>query len=119
MTKYRTIFAVSLCTAIWILPALAETQTVAGEVISLNCYVQNKRNVGKVGHLCAVADVKWDGNPPALLTADGKVYMLTGAVVAGNNAKIVPYLGQQVTVSGEVSEHLGLSILTANDLTAK
>ncbi len=101
------------------LPALAAPQTLTGEVISLNCYSQNKRNVGKVGYLCALGDVKWEGNPPALLTADGKVYQIAGPVVSDNNARVAPLLGHQVTITGEVSEYLGLSIIKTGEITPK
>lgn len=94
----------------------AETQTLTGEVISVWCYVQNKQNVGRAGSLCALADVKWEGNPPGILTADGKVYQLAGPIVADNNAKVVPQLGHTVSVTGTVVEKNGIRVLSTSEL---
>ena len=119
MKNYLVLAAAAVVLSASALPALAAPQTLTGEVISLNCYSQNKRNVGKVGHLCALGDVKWEGNPPALLTADGKVYQIAGPIVLDNNAHVAPFLGRQVTITGEVSEYLGLSIIKTSEITPK
>jgi hypothetical protein len=98
-------------------PAYAP-QTLTGQVISLSCYFQDKTKVGQAGLLCALATVKYEGNPPGLLTAEGKVYQLAGGLVANNNAKVVPLLGHTVTVNGEVSEARGhMMMLTADAAT--
>lgn len=95
----------------------AKTETVTGEVISLSCYFQNPANVGAAGAVCARATVKYEGNPVGLLTSDKKVYQLAGGVVAGNNAKLVPFLGKNVTVTGDVTEARDhVMVLTANDV---
>ncbi|PYR22148.1 MAG: hypothetical protein DMF94_05615, partial [Acidobacteria bacterium] len=54
------IVAVALSVAAWAAPAFAKTETVTGEVISLSCYFQNKKNVGQAGMICAIATVKWE-----------------------------------------------------------
>jgi Protein of unknown function (DUF5818) len=84
-------------------------------VISLSCYFQNKKNVGAAGMICTIATIKYEGNPPGLLTADGKVYQLTGGLVARNNARVVPLLGHTVTITGDVSEKNGTTMLAADD----
>jgi hypothetical protein len=93
-------------------------QTLTGQVISLSCYFQDKTKVGEAGLLCALATVKYEGNPPGLLTSDGKVFQLAGGLVANNNAKVVPLLGHTVTISGDVAVARGhMMMLTAD--TAK
>jgi hypothetical protein len=104
MRKVIAALVVGVCVGASTVPAFAKTETVTGEVISLSCYFQNKANVGKAGMVCALATVKYEGNPVGLLTADGKVYQLAGGIVANNNARAVPYLGHTVTVTGDVSE---------------
>ena len=95
----------------------AKTETVTGQVISLSCYYQNHANVGQAGMVCAWATVKYEGNPVGLLTADGKVYQLAGDLVANNNAKMVPFLGRTVTITGDVTEARGhVFMLTASDV---
>jgi hypothetical protein len=101
MRKFIAVLIVGLCVGA---SAFAKTDTVTGEVISLSCYFQNKANVGNAGMVCALATVKYEGNPVGLLTADGTVYQLAGGLVANNNAKMVPYLSHTVTITGDVSE---------------
>ena len=96
--------------------AIAETVAVTGEVVSVSCYLQNKSNVGKTGYVCAIGDVKWEGNPPGLLTKNGKLYQLTGPLVANNNAKVGPHIGHIVTITGDVTTHDGMMMLSASDL---
>ena len=115
MRKSVAFLIVALCVAAWGAPAFAKTETVTGEVISLSCYFQNKKNVGQAGMICAIATVKWEGNPAGLLTADGKVYQLAGGLVANNNARIVPHLGHTVTVTGDVYEKNGMMMISADD----
>jgi hypothetical protein len=114
MRTHRTAWIVA-CGIIATVPAFAETATVTGEIVSVSCYLQSK-NVGKAGFVCAIGDVKWEGNPPGLLTADGKLYELTGPLVANNNAKVVPHIGHKVTISGEVTTHDGMMLLSATEL---
>ena len=104
MRKLIAVLVVVLCVGVWLATALAKTETVTGEVISLSCYFQNKANVGRAGMVCANATLKYEGNPAGLLTADGKVYQLAGGLVANNNAKVVPLIGHTVTVTGDVTE---------------
>jgi hypothetical protein len=115
MRKSVALLIVALCFAAPAAPAFAKTETVTGEVISLSCYFQNKKNVGQAGMICAIATVKWEGNPAGLLTADGKVYQLTGGLVARNNARVVPLLGHTVTVTGDVYEKNGMMMIAADD----
>ena len=98
----------------------ARTETVTGQVIDLYCYSRNNKDVGmdhRDGRECAWACIKWEGQPVGLLTADGKVYQLTGALVAGNNDKVAPHLTHTVTVTGDVTERDGMMMLASNAIT--
>jgi hypothetical protein len=98
-------------------PAFAP-QTLTGQVISLSCYFQDKTKIGEAGLLCALATVKYEGNPAGLLTSDGKVYQIAGGLVADNNAKVVPLLGHTVRINGDVSEARGhMMMITADSAT--
>ena len=98
--------------------AAAGTETVTGELISVWCYIQSAKNVGEAGYVCALADLKWEGNPPGVLTSAGKVYQLAGPALGENNASAVPLIGRTVSVTGEVVEKDGVRILTAHELKA-
>ena len=115
MRKFLVVLVVALCIEASAMALLAAPMTVTGEVISLSCYFNNKKNVGKAGLLCANATIKYEGNPAGLLTTDGKVYQLAGGLVANNNAKVVPLLSHTVTVTGEVTEKAGMPVITADD----
>ena len=108
--------------------ARGTTETITGKVIDLFCYdpktgansgMDHKAigAAGQEGRECAMACAKWEGQPVGLLTDDGKVYQLTGGIVAGNNAKIAPHITHTVRITGEVEEKHGILTLTADDLT--
>ena len=108
--------------AAWIVPASATQATVTGQVVDLVCYARNKANTGldhDDGRACAMACVKWEGNPVGIVTADGKVYQLTGDITANNNTKVAPLLAKTVTVTGDVSEKDGMTMLSANATDVK
>ena len=107
--------------------ARAKTETVTGKVVDLFCYdPASGANSGmdhkaagaadQDGLECAWACARWEGQPVGLLTADGKLYQLAGGVVADNNAKIAPHVTHTVTITGDVVEQHGISVLTAADL---
>jgi hypothetical protein len=117
MRKLIAVLMVGLSIGAWGAQAWAESQTVTGEVVSLSCYFNNKKNIGKAGLLCALATVKYEGNPVGIVAEDGTVYQFAGGLVANNNAKAVPLLSHTVTVTGDVSEKAGMKMLTADDAT--
>ncbi len=72
-----------------------KTETVTGKVIDLVCHGRNPANTEldhDAGRVCAIACIKWEGNPAGILaTSDGKLYQLTGGVLGKNNTKIADY----------------------------
>lgn len=120
MLKIVTLLASGLCVAACGTSALVTTQTVTGQVVDLVCYARNNANTGldhEDARVCAIACVKWEGNPVGIVATDGKVYQFAGGLVANNNAKIAPHLAHTVTVTGEVTEKDGMMMLAANDVT--
>src|SRR5262245_41828110 len=104
-----------LCVVAWSASACSKQgETVTGKVIDLVCYARDNANT-ELDHgedrVCAIACVKWEGNPVGLVTADGKVYQFTGGLVAENNTKIAPHLAHTVTVTGRVFEKDGMTML--------
>ncbi len=115
MRKILVVLAILACAGIAMTNAFGTTETVTGEVISLSCYFQNHNNVGQAGLLCALATIKYEANPVGLLATDGKVYQLAGAIVAGDNAKVVPLLGHTVSITGDVAETRGHMLMLKAD----
>jgi len=108
MRKSATVLVGAACFIGAAAPLLAATETITGEVISLSCYMNDKTKIGRKGYTCALATVKWEGNPAGLLTADGKVYQIAGSLTANNNEKLWPILGHTVTITGETSQTPGM-----------
>jgi len=97
------------------------TRTVTGQVVCLVCYSRNKANAGAdhdSGRMCAHACIKWEGNPAGVVTTDGKVYQLAGGVVANNNARVLPHIAHTVSVTGDVYEKDGMTMIRADDMKA-
>ncbi|HEY7292307.1 MAG TPA: hypothetical protein VH583_20890 [Vicinamibacterales bacterium] len=87
-------------------PAFAKTETVKGEVVDQTCYLKDKKNVGAAHKECAETCAK-KGQPLAILTSDGKLYQITGALAADNNAKLVAHVSHVVEITGDVTEKDG------------
>jgi hypothetical protein len=97
----------------------AGTRTVTGQVVCLVCYARNKANTGAdhdSGRMCAHACIKWEGNPAGVVATDGKVYQLAGSIVANNNAGVLPHVAHAVSVTGEVYEKDGMTMIRADEL---
>src|SRR5919197_4568377 len=102
------LFVVSLAA-----PAFATTETIKGELVDQACYMKDKKNVGASHKECADTCAK-KGQPVALLTADGKVYQVTGALAAEKNAKLVPHMSHTVEITGDVTEKDGKWMIAAD-----
>lgn len=100
-------------------PAFAKTETVTGQLVDLSCYAHNKELTGNahkgMGELCA-QDCAKKGKQVALLTADGKVYEVTGGLAANNNTKLVPHMAHTVSITGDVTSASDKMTISAADL---
>jgi hypothetical protein len=103
----------------WAQPAGAQAETVTGRVVCLVCYTRNKANTGHDhddGRMCARACIRWEGNPAALVTSEGKVYQFSGGVIANNNEKISQYLAETVTVKGRIYDKEGMPMIDTDEV---
>jgi hypothetical protein len=64
---------------------------------------------------CAIACAK-QGQPIAILTADGKVYEIAGGLAADKNAKIIPHVSHTVEITGDVMDMNGKMMIHADSL---
>jgi hypothetical protein len=101
------------------LPAFAKTETLTGRLVDTACYSKDHANTGNahkgMPDTCA-QDCAKKGTPVALLTDDGKVYQVTGALAANNNAKLVPHMSHVMEITGDVTEKDGKMMIAANDI---
>ncbi|MBZ5555952.1 MAG: hypothetical protein LAO77_01620 [Acidobacteriia bacterium] len=103
-------------------PAFAKTETVKGQIVDQSCFMKDKENNKGVDHKmpadtkdCAIACAK-QGRPMALLTADGKVYEIAGALAADKNAKIVPHISHTVEITGDTMDMNGKMMIHGDSL---
>jgi len=120
MRQLLTPFAAALFLVTLSAPAWAKTMTVKGQVVDEGCSLRemgNKADKEKASEMeqCAI-DCAKRGEPVALLTADGKVYRITGGLAANNNAKLVPHMNHTVEITGDVTEKDGRVLIAANEL---
>jgi hypothetical protein len=97
-------------------PLFADTTTLTGEVIDVQCQAKKAENKGADHENCALSCAK-RGAKMGILTEDG-VYVLSGDYTADNNKKLLPYVAKQVTVTGEVSEQDGQKTIAATKIEA-
>jgi hypothetical protein len=102
--------------------AFAKSDTVKGQLVDQACYLKDPVNNKGVDHKmpkdtkdCAIACAK-AGQPMALLTSDGKVVTIKGGLAANKNAKLVPFVGQMVEITGDVTDTNGKMSVTADDI---
>ena len=122
MRKMFALLAVTGFVVALAAPAFAKTETVKGQIVDVSCYTMDKSNNG-VDHKmpkgdtkdCAIACAKM-GRPMAILTSDGKVYTIAGGLAADKNAKIVAHVGHTVEVTGDVMDHDGKMMISADTL---
>ena len=103
-------------------PAFAATETIKGQIVDQACYKMDKTNNG-VDHKmpkgdtkdCAIGCAK-AGRPLALLTSDGKVYEIAGGLAADKNAKLISHVAHTVEITGDVMNHDGKMMITADSL---
>jgi hypothetical protein len=96
-------------------PALPENKSITGQLIDIGGYAEG-RPVSEYTGVHARA-LTLEGFEVGVLTSDGKVYHITGAYHAQNNAKLFPFmLAKSVTVTGDVSEKDGQMWIEATDV---
>jgi hypothetical protein len=94
-------------------PLLAETATITGQLVDQECYLMEKKV--EADSTCAVQCAK-SGKPVALLTADGKVYEVTGGLAANKNEKLTAHMLHTVEITGDVTEKSGKLSIAADAL---
>ncbi|HWW86209.1 MAG TPA: hypothetical protein VNZ26_21580 [Vicinamibacterales bacterium] len=120
MHNPTTLLLATLVVGSWASPAWSATETVTGRLVDLSCYSLNKEETGNAhrrgaAKICAQACAR-EGFDVGLLTSAGKVYVVRGVLAADRNAKLVPHMSHNVTITGEVNEKNGVIELSAGDL---
>jgi hypothetical protein len=81
-----------------------KTTTIKGEVIGLNCYLQQgSKATGEKHKECAINCAK-AGGMLAILTSDGTIYVPVVSPGTNPNTELMNYVADQVEVKGEVHD---------------
>jgi hypothetical protein len=103
-------------------PAFAKTETVTGKVVDEGCSPKAMEMEKHGDHAgaqameeCVLRCAK-EGEPLALLTADGKVYRIVGGLAANKNAKLIAHVNHTVQITGEVGQQEGKATIAADAL---
>jgi hypothetical protein len=94
----------------------AESKTVTGEVIDVQCHMKKAENVGEAHSDCALRCAK-KGAVMGIMTADG-VYTIAGDYAANNNAKLLEFVSKKVEATGDVAEKDGKKVMTVSSMKA-
>ncbi len=101
----------------------ASVETIRGRLVDKACYERNPKNTGET-HVrrpideCASTCAKF-GLPLAVLTADGKLYRVTGELAKNKNARLLTHVTHLVELRGEVStDEEGGLLVAATDVKA-
>jgi hypothetical protein len=89
---------------------LASEKTITGEVVDVQCQMKKAENTGSDHANCAMSCAK-RGAKMGILTSDG-VYTIAGDYTANNNEKLLPFVAQVVTATGEIAEQDGAKTIT-------
>jgi hypothetical protein len=120
MRQFVAPLAVAAFVALFGTSSWAKTMTVKGQVVDEGCSLREMGQKGgdqKAAEMdqCAI-DCAKRGEPVALLTADGKVYRISGGLAANNNAKLIAHMGHTVEITGDVTEKDGKVLIAADAL---
>ena len=113
----------SLRTLIFIAASAAASLAGAGTQTTLTAWVLDSacaytKNLSKpISSECAIKCAK-KGSPLVLLTDDGSIYLPVADTVPANgqNARLLPFAGKRVTVTGTVFERSGSRAIVISNL---
>ena len=84
--------------------------TVRGEIVEVSCYTKMgiEKSTG-AGHLACAKECAAKGQPLAILTDGDGLLKITGDFTADKYAKLTPYIGRQVELTGTPDRYLDYS----------
>ena len=116
----KTVAAMTIAGCLFVFSSNAQdkTKTITGEVLDMTCYMSSGAH-GDGHKECAATCIK-GGSPIGLLTSDGKVYLLVeNHDKKEGYAQARTHAGEQITVTGTVSEKAGVQGIVVNEVKGK
>jgi hypothetical protein len=90
--------------------AAQQPLTARGEIVEVSCYTKLgiEKSTG-AAHVACAKECAGKGQPLAILTDGDGLLKITGDYAAENYAKLIPYVGRQVEVTGTPDRYLDYS----------
>ena len=93
-----------LCAALatvflFVLVAPALAAEITGNLVDQDCYTKDKATITHAE--CDAAGAK-KGQPVILVTDKSEIYVIAGDMTKNNNARLVPFMSQKVTIVGSL-----------------
>jgi hypothetical protein len=112
MKMLRLVIVLTLVAAVAVIAD--DVQSVTGEVVDTHCYLSRGAH-GEEHKGCANACLSRDV-PAALLTEDGKLYLLLSEKPVSIKEKVAGKAGTKVTAKGKIIERDGLRAIQVTSL---
>jgi hypothetical protein len=110
----KPVFAGTILIAVltaWAAAPAAQTQTVRGEVVDLQCSLEKGSSGRGEAHGACAMDCARRGRQLAILADDG-VYVVAGDYTANDNAKLLDFVARRVEAKGQVADKDGRKVIT-------
>jgi hypothetical protein len=105
-----------LLLAAMVAPLVADSKTITGEVVDVQCQAKKAENHGADHEGCAKKCAE-KGAKMGILTDDG-VYTITGDYAADNNKKLLEFVAKKVEATGEVTDKDGQKTIKVASMKA-
>ena len=110
MNRHRLFAIATMLGAATFVVQAQQALTLRGEIVEVSCYT--KLGIDKstgAAHAACAKECASKGQPLAILTDGDGLVKITGDYAANNFAKLMPYIGRQVEVSGTADRYLDYS----------
>ena len=106
----RLLIVIALAAAMGVLAHAQQPLTLRGEIVEVSCYTKLgiEKSTGAAHTACA-KECAAKGQPLAILTDGDGLVKITGDYAADKYAKLLPYVGRQVEVTGTPDRYLDYS----------
>ena len=106
----RWVVAIVAAAAIGVVVDAQQPLTVRGEIVEVSCYTKLgiEKSTG-AGHVACAKECVGKGQPLAILTDGDGLLKITGDYAAEKFAKLLPYVGRQVELTGTPDRYLDYS----------
>lgn len=108
------LLALALAASLSAAVAAADSRTITGEVVDVQCHRQSADNAGAAHADCALSCARRGGLLG--IRAGDDLYVITGDYTANLNEKLIPFVAMTVEATGDVSTHDGRKVIRLREI---